>query len=131
MNVMEQLEKDLVGLNLRMLALEVRRDLESLDFFAAYLADLLVFSGVDGNVCGKYGQTGFMQSLRKPSEFVSLSAEACAVNFVGPRALVTLTVAGTSRYDGSQCRYRSLRLFSYLAGSASWRLELWHDTRIG
>src|SRR5688500_9245795 len=93
----EQMRQELVELNQRIDTMELRRDLEALEFFNQHLAEQLVCRRADGVVMGKYGRQGCMRGLTAPSRFVAVRSEDMAVNLLGTRALVTLEVIVTTR----------------------------------
>lgn len=128
MNLVERMKQELVTINRRLAEMELRRDVPALEFFSAYLADQVVVRRASGAVLGKYGEQGFMRSLSAPSPFATLRVADIAVQLVGTRALVTVMVLGVLRADGSEHRWRSVRLFGRAPNA--WQLELWHDTEI-
>ena len=66
----------------------------------------------------------FLKSLDDQNPFTSRKTEDFGATIVGERALVTLVIH-TMKADGTENRYRNIRLFSQQ--NQSWKLELWYN----
>jgi hypothetical protein len=119
-------ERELVQLNEQFAAQEQRGE-DARGFFQRHLSDQLVFRRADGSVVGKggtLGTKGFLESLSVESPFASRLAEDIAVTLRDGQALVTLVVH-TVKKDGTQGRYRNIRLFSKRGDD--WVLDFWYN----
>ncbi|SRR5258708_6914908 len=126
-NDVELMKQTLVDLNKRIGEMEQQQGKEAHLFFTTLLFDQLIFHRANGKVVGKSEPEGFLDSLNKPSPFVSRESKVISVTLLDNRALVTLIVAGTQA-DGSVGRYRNMRLFS--PSGDNWILELWYNYEI-
>ena len=98
------------------------------EYFNTLLSDQLIFRRASGKVVGKSEPEGFLDSLKKPSPFVSRVSEEISVTLLDDRALVTLIVAVARADDSSKHRYRNVRLFS--RSGDKWILELWYNYEV-
>lgn len=114
-------EAQLKRTNVRFADWEQRRDDKAIENLDKVLSTELVFRRADGKIVGK---REFMAGLREPSPFAKRESENVAVEVREDRALVTLTVT-TVKADGTEGRYRNIRLFTRRDGD--WRLEFWFN----
>jgi hypothetical protein len=97
------------------------------EYFNTLLSDQLIFRRASGKVVGKSEPGGFLDSLNK-NPFKSRVSENISVALQFDRVLVTLVVVGTRADDGSEHRYRNIRLFSRSADK--WILEFWYNYEV-
>ena len=86
-----------------------------------------MFRRANGSVVGKGGTPeakGFLESLEEESPFLSRRAEDISVTLLDGQALVTLVVHTVNK-NGTQGRYRNIRLFSKPADD--WILQFWYN----
>ena len=98
-------EAELIELNRKSVEMEQAADgqaraEEAGKFFEAFLSNQLIFRRASGKVVGKYGPEGFMEGLVN-NPFSARESEDFTMKQIGNRALVTLTVVGTTAKDGS------------------------------
>ena len=117
-------EEVLVTLNRRFAEMEQQGGREAIEFFGVHLSHELVFRRANGKVVGKFGKEGFLEGLSS-NPFRSRVVEDVSVTQQGERALVTLTIVGTRKDDGSVHWYRNIRLFSWSGGN--WIAESWFN----
>jgi hypothetical protein len=117
-------EKDvgqLEHINVSIAAWEQRRDPEAIAELEKSLSPKLLFRRADGTVVGNQE---FMAGLAQPSPFVKRESALAALEIRGDRALAVVTVA-TTKEDGTENRYRNVRMFVCLDGR--WQLEFWFN----
>jgi hypothetical protein len=122
------IEQDLTKLNQQIVEVEQAGGAEASSYFGALLSDQLIFRRASGNIVGKAGPEGFLEGLKKAGPFSSRRPEAILVTQLGDRALVTLIVVATRADDGSEHRYRNIRLFS--RSGDNWMMEFWYNYEI-
>jgi hypothetical protein len=120
-------EQELTELNIKIAEMERQRNKAAEDFFNEVLSDELIFRRVSGAVVGK---KGFLDGFQGPYPFTDLKPKDIKIGWVDGlqnRALVTLVIVG-KREDGTEGRYRNVRLFSKAVDSKyKWRLEFWYN----
>ena len=117
-------EKDvgqLEHINLSIADWEQRRDEGAIAELDKSLSPKLLFRRADRTVVGNQE---FMAGLAKPNPFVKRESELAALEIRGDRALAVVTVA-TTKVDGTENRYRNVRMFVRLDGR--WQLEFWFN----
>ena len=117
-------EEILAALNRRFAEMEQQSGREALKFFRVHLSHELIFRRANGNVVGKFEKEGFLEGLSS-NPFQSRAVEDMSVTQQGERALVTLTIVGTRKDEGSVHRYRNIRLFS--RSGQHWIAEFWYN----
>jgi autoinducer 2-degrading protein len=118
--VLSQLDQELLkNLNEEIAELEERRDANAKQRFEDVLSDRLVFRWANRTVVNKHG---FLKSLDDANPFTSRRTEDMKLISLKDQAVAILIVR-TKRADGTENRYRNIRLFSKQAGR--WTLVRW------
>ena len=117
-------QKDLKSRNECIAAMEQQRDEKAKVWFGDVLSNELVFRRANGTVIDK---ATFLKNLDDPTSFTSRDTEDINITILGGRALVT-AIVHTMKADGTENRYRNIRLFSKRA--TGWTLELWYNYEI-
>lgn len=114
-------EATLKVLNEQFAVMEQQRDAEAKAWFKTVLSDHMTFQRADGSMAEKQA---FLKSLDDLNHFITRHTEDVHIIPMGDRALVVLVVR-TTKTDGTENRYRNIRLFSKQANE--WMLECWFN----
>lgn len=116
----ESITQQMINLNIEIGDME-QQGVDATAYFTKLLSEQLIFRRATGKAVSK---EDFIKNLARGSPFTSCHAEDIVVNPIGDRILITLVVA-TTKPDGSEQRYRNIRLFSQ--SDKDFILEFWYN----